>query len=253
MQLTDYYKDYYKNNGYKLEDNLKYSRVAFIKKHIEELCPKDASILDIGCGDAGLSKILPDYDYFGLDINTEAVSDAKAQVKLCDISQPPYDFADKYFSCIVISEVLEHMVDPECILKEAHRLLKDNGVLIVSTPNANWIDYKLFPEKFTKAYRKNSPHTWEHIRHYDHFSFLDLFDATNFKIKSFNGCDAHFSPYLSKARSTLLKNIFDEDVVINDKSCFTQTENLTLVDMLLGDCFPLDSHTLMFVCTKSEI
>ena len=53
-----------------------------------------------------------------------------------DINKPyPYPFEDNCFDTVVAGEVIEHIPDLDSFMKEIHRILKPNGVLIISTPN----------------------------------------------------------------------------------------------------------------------
>lgn len=90
-------------------------------------------VLDIGCGRQPLRKYLPgECDYVALDHpTTGAWYDAKPNVQ-ADASRLP--FADKIFDTIVCLEVLEHLPPPQAALREARRLLKPEGRLIISTP-----------------------------------------------------------------------------------------------------------------------
>jgi len=40
----------------------------------------------------------------------------------------------KYFDIVFALDVIEHLVRPKAFLKEAYRVLRDEGVLIISTP-----------------------------------------------------------------------------------------------------------------------
>jgi SAM-dependent methyltransferase len=50
-------------------------------------------------------------------------------------------FPDKSFDIIMIDEVIEHLVDTDSIMEEIHRVLTDQGQLLISTPNlASWFN-----------------------------------------------------------------------------------------------------------------
>ena len=55
--------------------------------------------------------------------------------------------SDKTFPIIIMGDVIEHVTDPEAALRNAYKLLDDDGVLWLSTPN--------FESSFTKL--KKSP------------------------------------------------------------------------------------------------
>ena len=45
------------------------------------------------------------------------------------------DLPNDYFDVIICGDVLEHLIDPWHIMKSLHKLLKQNGVIIISVPN----------------------------------------------------------------------------------------------------------------------
>ena len=58
------------------------------------------------------------------------------------------DFAGKQFDVIMFYHVIEHLENPNKILKILHKLLKHNGVLIVGTPNIGSLAARLFKGNF---------------------------------------------------------------------------------------------------------
>lgn len=113
-----------------------------IKQHI----PLNSSkILEAGAGSgkwlAFLSKF--DCEMVGIELNQYSVkqfneSHPNIQYDVGDVRALPYD--NKYFDAILSLGVLEHFVDgPELALSEMRRVLKDEGVAIVSVPSANLI------------------------------------------------------------------------------------------------------------------
>jgi len=52
-----------------------------------------------------------------------------------DLNKTPYPIADNSFSLIEADHVLEHLHDPFRVMKELHRILKDNGKLVIRVPH----------------------------------------------------------------------------------------------------------------------
>jgi 2-polyprenyl-3-methyl-5-hydroxy-6-metoxy-1,4-benzoquinol methylase len=57
----------------------------------------------------------------GLDIKTGALEGS--------------GYPDSYFDVITMLDVLEHVTSPKDVLKEANRILKNGGMLVVNTPD----------------------------------------------------------------------------------------------------------------------
>lgn len=56
----------------------------------------------------------------------------------------PLPFRSGEFSGAISLEVIEHLINYELFLKEAYRIIKPKGWLIISTPNIAWWGYRLF-------------------------------------------------------------------------------------------------------------
>jgi len=84
-------------------------------------------ILDLGCGDGWFTKYLisKGYDCVGVDTNIEN----KHPFYRGTADKIP--FSDKYFDCIIMFEVIEH-IQPSCY-NEINRVLKEHGKLVIST------------------------------------------------------------------------------------------------------------------------
>ncbi|HCL00649.1 MAG TPA: hypothetical protein DHW42_11170 [Candidatus Marinimicrobia bacterium] len=98
---------------------------------------KESVILDIGAGNGDFAKALERNDIFMVDGNPETVNKYKATYKnYCHSILPDLPFKEKYFDMIHCSHVIEHLYPNELynLLKEINRCLKNNGLLIISTP-----------------------------------------------------------------------------------------------------------------------
>ena len=100
------------------------------------------SVLDLGCGEGYGSYILSKSaaHVIGLDIDEKTVKHAsskyiKDNLEFIQGSVLKVPIKDKLFDVIVCFELLEHIEDHNKLLSEIKRLLKDDGFLLISTPN----------------------------------------------------------------------------------------------------------------------
>jgi ubiquinone/menaquinone biosynthesis C-methylase UbiE len=105
---------------------------------------KGRRVLDIACGTGyGLSILLEEASAaVGADIDVGAAAQARkttgdrAGVVVTDGTQLP--FADCTFEVITSFETIEHLHDRSAFLGELRRVMAPAGVLVLSTPNANY-------------------------------------------------------------------------------------------------------------------
>ena len=98
-----------------------------------------ARILDVGCGTGDLLAALRQrgYSCMGMDHSLAALATAHTQgvpALLGDYHAAP--LAPESFDAVSMFHFLEHVPDPGCALRFAHRLLRPSARLIVQVPNA---------------------------------------------------------------------------------------------------------------------
>jgi len=123
---------------------VKINQHMFCMKTVKDLLgSKRGALLDIGCWRGTLEKLLPECEYTGLDI--ERAGDTPRNLILQDLdSKPHLPFEDGTFDIIVCTEILEHLRWPEKVAMEMRRVLKKDGVMIISLPNEFTIYGRLF-------------------------------------------------------------------------------------------------------------
>ena len=110
---------------------------------IKERAVEQDFLLEVGCGTAEISKVLPEgVKYYGIDSSPFAIEKAKKEnekqeVNLClfNPGQEKLNFNNKYFNFVLSVYSLEHFKNPRFMLDEMVRVLKPYGYLIILAPN----------------------------------------------------------------------------------------------------------------------
>jgi ubiquinone/menaquinone biosynthesis C-methylase UbiE len=103
------------------------------------------SIIELDVGDGLiLSKVAKHVGakaLYGCDVDNGALNKASEKgittVK-ADLNTDKLPFPDNYFDAVIMEEVIEHLVNPDNALEEAYRILKPDGIFILTTPNLAW-------------------------------------------------------------------------------------------------------------------
>lgn len=96
-------------------------------------------ILDIGCGWGDFEEVLEQekIPYLGIDVNKEAIEICKKKGLNCRLQKLNQwnNETIKQFDVITLFQVIEHLQNPLPLLQSAKKLLKPNGIILITTPN----------------------------------------------------------------------------------------------------------------------
>lgn len=120
--------------------NISLERGKFVKQILEQCCSlKNLTILDLGSGEGGTSKILSENNFVvSIDINFIRIKRQKENFNLKKSLQANairLPFANSTFDLIIIQDVIEHIGNLNQLYSEILRVLKDDGLIYLSTPN----------------------------------------------------------------------------------------------------------------------
>lgn len=105
------------------------------------------SVLDVGCGNGNrLQKLLAlGWQVEGQEIDP-AAAEAAIELGLTVHAEPLQGslFDDKKYDAIVSNHVVEHLHDPAAMLRRCRELMKDDGKLVIITPNICSFGSRLF-------------------------------------------------------------------------------------------------------------
>lgn len=158
-----------------------------LHKNISQLAGQlNGRLLDIGCGTKPYSQLCAVEEYIGLEID----DDGDRILDHADVSYSGdvIPFEDKFFDSLISNQVFEHVFNPEQFLDEANRVLKVDGLFLISVPFV-WDEHEQ-PYDFAR---------------YSSFGLSHVLKKSGFKIlelrKSSNGIEVVFqllNAYLHK-------------------------------------------------------
>jgi len=111
------------------------------------------NILEIGCGYGSLMALVNDLgaNVIGTEASKESVEIAKKflkgrkKVKVINVKDEKLDFQDSSFDVVVLFDVIEHVKNPEFMVKECIRVLKPGGILYSEfTPYYSLVGHHLY-------------------------------------------------------------------------------------------------------------
>ncbi|MDP8212063.1 MAG: class I SAM-dependent methyltransferase [Candidatus Zapsychrus exili] len=169
-KVKDAYKDYYKE----LKTAIGGTERFFWYSDILIGQIKNKVILDIGCGEGSFLKILKDRKnkVFGVDLSGTGLNACKEkgiECALIDISTEDLPYDDNTFDIVFLLATIEHLENPCHALFEIKRVLKENGLFIVSIPNPKSLHPYIYPGLFSVK------------------SFKDFLGLTSFEILKVKG------------------------------------------------------------------
>lgn len=98
-------------------------------------------ILDIGCGTGrNIKEFSQIGEVWGVDISKEAIEFCREKgIKTVKIGRSDKTgFRDNFFDVVTLLDVLEH-IDEESTLREVRRILKKDGLMILTVPAFSWL------------------------------------------------------------------------------------------------------------------
>ena len=165
-------------------------------KVIVDLLSKDTRVLDVGCGDGSLMRLLKNeknIEVRGLELDQENVQQCihnGLPVIQGNAETELHQFPDKSFDYVVLSQTLQAFYDPEKVLKDLLRIGKS---VVISIPNFGYWKVRTKLLFFGKMpVTKTLPNTWYNTPNLhmctikDFFYFIKKKDIRIFKSLALN-------------------------------------------------------------------
>ncbi len=155
--------------------------------------PEDARVLDLGCGNGSVIAALaqPGWSVTALDCSRDAIAIARPahpdiDFRIADVTEP-LDLAPAGFDAVLSAEVIEHILNPRGLLRNAHRALREGGRLVLTTPyHGYWKNLALAAAGRLDAHWNP---LWDagHIKFFSRATLARLLEETGFTAPHFRG------------------------------------------------------------------
>lgn len=129
---------------------------------------------------------------YGIDLVSAPTPQNYVETKVCDLNVDLLPFPDAFADTITMGCVLAHVGSPLKVLAEANRVLKENGVLIVTSPNPNYywetvlnVFYHFFKKRVSRAKHE------EHFFEFSRYNMRTSAARTGFEVVGEVGCRFH--------------------------------------------------------------
>jgi len=158
-----------------LEDDRYLNVVEYVRETGDHL-----RILDAGCGNGWLASLYRNgHTVHGIDIshiNLSKIKELGIQPLKHNLDRP-LPFKDGVYDLVVCSEILEHILSPEQLIREVFRVLKPGGACVLTVPNLHcirnridiltgkytpFVEYRIYSDRFDQMSHVGV----QHIHHY---------------------------------------------------------------------------------------
>ncbi len=161
--------------------------------------PLEGRILEVGCGTGNLLSRLKDEKrmLYGIDSSPDMLRSAKEKVPgavLVKGDAAKLPFKDAFFDGVACLNVLYVVENPQKVIGEAHRILKNSGIYVVSGPKPNQdfsllvdslrrdVDGKVSEDELSSFIEINK-RLIENARLYENEDVVEMLESAGFFVK----------------------------------------------------------------------
>jgi len=172
------------------------ARTNIVKSQILKYKPKIRNFLDIGCGSGFFMSKMKDSANKTYGVEPFEYKNIKSQNILTGKAENlPY--ADNFFDVVTILDVIEHLKEPNVAINEMYRVLKSDGICLITVPALNWI--------YSKHDEENG-----HFKRYNIKDLKSLVDNDKFEILNYSYFNTILFPIEAIIR--LIEKLFNKKI-----------------------------------------
>lgn len=177
---NSYYDKSFKDGSYKLYSSVEDLKIRTSERRFEAF-PKHMEgekLLDVGCATGIFLDFCSQkgFQTFGVELSEEAIKKANKIHKIHCGTLEDAKFQDSYFDIVTMFDIIEHVLNPDQTIKEVYRILKKDGLLVISTPDISSWHAKIMGKKWGLI----TP--LEHLSYYSPKTITLELEKNNFKV-----------------------------------------------------------------------
>jgi len=148
---------------------------------------EDRRVLDVGCGTGEYARELRKQ---GVEVHGVTLSDAEREkafgvmkrTVIANVETWTPDYPDGFFDALLMSHVLEHLVDPLTALQKLSALLRPGGRVYIALPNIAFWRYRFRVLLGKFDYEETGPMDRSHLRFFTYRSARALVEESGFDV-----------------------------------------------------------------------
>jgi len=151
-------------------------------------------ILSLGCAmGKDIWHLTQDHHVCGIELSESGASVAREHDIDAQVGSvtDPFPYPDRHFDIVVAKDILEHVLDPLCVMREIRRVLRPDGELVLLIPNQFYwwcrLRYLFGRGLIWKTFMHDQTQTFEewnyiHVRFFTWKGMRRFLEASEFKI-----------------------------------------------------------------------
>lgn len=190
-------------------------------RRIFELVEARKTVLDVGCATGKLLERLAsekECQTVGIEMDKTLAEQARPrchQLLVGNIETMDLPFREEQFDVIVFADVLEHLREPETVLKRMRTFLKRDGYLLLSIPNIAFVTARLNLLLGRFEYASYGIMDRTHLRFFTSATARRLVTESGFRIRFVEGYNQVRDRYfLMRPLGRIWKTLFATDFIV---------------------------------------